>query len=325
MPKYVISGYIGFDNFGDEAICGVLTKYLKDNGLKDITVISLNPEKTSRLYGVKSCKMLGFLKPVLKSDILISGGGSLLQDITSLKSLLYYLAVIITALIFNKKVIIFAQGFTPFRTKTGEFLTKFVLKKCHKITVRDEVSKNLLEEMGIASELLSDPVLSLEIPKVSRHTGLGIQLRNCRAITDEFLYYLANEISTKFKHEEIKLLSLQDKIDLPVLEHFASILTAKGIIARIYMNMSVAEAIHEISELEYLIGMRFHSNLVAAKSGVKILGINYDIKVKTLSENIGFPSVGMFGCEVGKGIDSLLKVNPQNYALPQFTFPNLIV
>ena len=48
MPKYVISGYIGFDNFGDEAICGVLTKYLKDNGIKDITVISLNPEKTSR-------------------------------------------------------------------------------------------------------------------------------------------------------------------------------------------------------------------------------------------------------------------------------------
>ena len=91
------------------------------------------------------------------------------------------------------------------------------------------------------------------------------------------------------------------------------------------MNMSVAEAIHEISELEYLIGMRFHSNLIAAKSGVKILGINYDIKVKTLSEKTGFPSVGMFGCEVSKGIDALLEVNPENYTLPQFTFPNLIV
>ena len=30
MTKYVISGYIGFDNFGDEAIVKVLTSHLKN-------------------------------------------------------------------------------------------------------------------------------------------------------------------------------------------------------------------------------------------------------------------------------------------------------
>ena len=88
MTKYVISGYIGFDNFGDEAICGILTKYLKDKSAEKITVLSVNPEKTSRLYGVDSAPFLGFIKPILDSDVLISSGGSLLQDITSLKSLL---------------------------------------------------------------------------------------------------------------------------------------------------------------------------------------------------------------------------------------------
>ena len=63
MTKYVISGYIGFDNFGDEAIAEVLTSHLKENGAEKITVISSNPEKTSKLYGVDSCKMLDFLKP----------------------------------------------------------------------------------------------------------------------------------------------------------------------------------------------------------------------------------------------------------------------
>jgi polysaccharide pyruvyl transferase WcaK-like protein len=29
MTKYVVSGYIGFDNFGDEAIASVLAKHLK--------------------------------------------------------------------------------------------------------------------------------------------------------------------------------------------------------------------------------------------------------------------------------------------------------
>ena len=131
MTKFVISGYIGFDNFGDEAIAKVLTSYLKASGAEKITVLSSNPDKTANLYGVDSINFLKFLQPIIESDVLISGGGSLLQDITSLKSLIYYLAVITTALVLNKKVIIFAQGFTPFRTKIGKFFTKFLLQYCH--------------------------------------------------------------------------------------------------------------------------------------------------------------------------------------------------
>ena len=63
MTKYVVSGYIGFDNFGDEAIAGVLTNYLKKNGAEKITLISSNPEKTSKLYDVNSVGMLDFIKP----------------------------------------------------------------------------------------------------------------------------------------------------------------------------------------------------------------------------------------------------------------------
>jgi len=325
MTKYVISGYIGFDNFGDEAIAEILTKYLKDNNAEKITVISANPEKTSRLYGVESCKILDFIKPIKEADILISSGGSLLQDITSLKSLLYYLAVIMTAILFNKKVYIFAQGFTPFRTKIGGFLTKFVLKKCDKITVRDEKSQEFLSEMGISSELVHDPVFALETPKAERHEGVGIQLRKSMFLSDEFMYFLASEIADKFKNKEIKLFSLQDSVDIPVLEHFLSILTSKGIIARIYMNMSIQETIAELSKLEYLIGMRFHANLVAAKAGVKVLGINYDVKVKTLAESIGFPCINMFGCEVSNGLKDLIAANIHKYNIPMFTFPNLFV
>ena len=138
MTKYVVSGYIGFDNFGDEAIAGVLTNYLKKNCAEKITLISSNPEKTSKLYNVNSVGLLDFIKPIIESDVLISGGGSLLQDITSLKSLLYYLAIILFAKAMGKKVIIFAQGFTPFRTKIGKFLTAFDRNKDGKID-EDEV------------------------------------------------------------------------------------------------------------------------------------------------------------------------------------------
>ena len=80
------------------------------------------------------------------------------------------------------------------------------------------------------------------------------------------------------------------------------------------------EVIHEISQLEFLIAMRFHACLISAKSGVKTLGINYDKKVQNLSEDIGFPVINMFGCEVKNGINSLLEQITQNYRIPEFTF-----
>lgn len=45
MTKYIVSGYIGFDNFGDEAIAKVLVDRLKHEGAEKITLISSNPEK----------------------------------------------------------------------------------------------------------------------------------------------------------------------------------------------------------------------------------------------------------------------------------------
>ncbi len=319
MTKYVISGYIGFDNFGDEAICGVLTNYLKQNGAEQVTVISANPEKTSRLYGVESVPILDFIKPIRNADVLISGGGSLLQDVTSLRSLLYYIAVIMTALVYGKQVYIFAQGITPFRTIIGKLLAGFVLKRCHKITVRDRFSQEYLEKMGISSELIADPVFGLETPTVEKHEGVGIQLRGCSSVNDEFLNLLAENVARTFKNKEIKLFSLQDGLDLPVIERFTKIITGKGVIAKIYKEMSVPQVIKEISSLEYLIGMRFHANLVAAKAGVKILGLNYDIKIKNLAQSVGFPSINPYGCEVLDGIKELVAVNVHNYKIPEFT------
>ena len=64
MTKYVVSGYIGFDNFGDEAIARVLTDKLKSEGADKITLISSNPERTSKLHGVDACPMLKFFNSI---------------------------------------------------------------------------------------------------------------------------------------------------------------------------------------------------------------------------------------------------------------------
>ena len=97
MKNILVSGYIGFNNFGDEAIFYALSSHLKKLG-HNISVLCNNPEQTKNNYQVKTYhykKPLEIIKAVLKCNILISGGGSLLQNKTSNFSLFYYLFIIV--------------------------------------------------------------------------------------------------------------------------------------------------------------------------------------------------------------------------------------
>lgn len=304
--KYVVSGYIGFDNFGDEAIACVLSQKLKSEGAEKITLISSNPKKTASQLGVSSCGMFKFFHALLNSDILISGGGSLLQDVTSLKSLVYYLGVIYSALILRKKVQIYAQGIGPINSKIGQILTKFALKKAEKITVRDSKSQELLKSWGIDSELVKDPIFELELPNKQSKGTVGVQLRNFEGVNEEFLNKLAEEISKRFIDKKFEILSLQDSIDLEVCNHFADILKSKGLNNVIVLNkLSIKDVLDKISDLEYLIAMRFHANVVGIKAGVKTLAINYDPKVEKLALEYNLPLINLDDEDFSKQFDRL--------------------
>lgn len=293
MTKYVVSGYIGFDNFGDEAIARVLTDRLKKEGAEKITLISSNPEKTAKLHEVDSCGMFDFFKSIREADVLISGGGSLLQDVTSFKSLVYYLGVIFTALVLGKKVEIYSQGIGPIRSKFGRFLTCALLRHAAKISVRDKKSQEFLQNHGIKSELVQDPIFSLELPHKNKKGIAGIQLRDYPTLTDGFLNALADEVIKRFPDKKLQVISLQDSIDLDVCEKFVRILRKKDREenVEILSGLSINDVFEKISELEYLVGMRFHANVVAIKSGVKTLAINYDIKIKKLADEYNLPLI----------------------------------
>jgi len=160
--KIIISGYYGLKNFGDEAILQTLIDRLNSAYDKpEITVISKNPEYIKQTYKADSVYSFNFSEISRKmsgSDIFISGGGSLLQDVTSLMSLFYYLALILLAQIFKTRVYIFAQGIGPINNPFGRFLTGIILKNASLITVRDQNSSDFLSKLGVKSIQTTDPV-----------------------------------------------------------------------------------------------------------------------------------------------------------------------
>ena len=224
--KVILSGYFGFKNFGDEAILSVLLENLK-SVTSDITVITSNPEYTKSLHKeidcVKTFDMFNIAAKIIRSDILISGGGSLLQDVTSVKSLFYYLIIIFMGIFFGKKVIIFAQGIGPINSKFGQFLTKILLKHCSFVTVRDFGSAELLAKWNVKSQLVCDPIFSIPVKKCEKSRKIGVQLRAFAGLGEEFLNKLASDVAKNFSGYDIEIYSLQDDIDLNICTKFKRI------------------------------------------------------------------------------------------------------
>ena len=299
--KYCISGYYGFDNFGDETILKVLVENLKKID-SEITVFSSNPIKTSEKLNVNSVKsfdLKGIINVLKNSNCLISGGGSLLQDVTSKKSLIYYLGVIFLAQLFKKKTIIFAQGIGPINDKFLQKITKFLLKKCDYISVRDKKSLELLNSWNINANLCSDPVWNISLSQIEKSEKVGIQLRSFHSLTDDFLYNLAQNVNKKYSDKEILVLSLQNQLDMEFCNKFNDILKEinPSIKSKVVENTSNDEVINTISSLNTLIAMRYHACLIAIKSQVKLLPINYDIKVENLAKMFDLNSLSLSNFE----------------------------
>ena len=292
--RYIaISGYYGFENFGDEAILSVLAKELKSRG-HNVTVFSKNPRFTSAKLGVNSVytfSLKSIINTLKNCDVLISGGGSLLQDATSLKSLFYYLFVIFIAQFFKKDVVIFAQGIGPLKNPIGRFCTKELLKKCKYITVRDEKSLFLLRGWNLKPDLVSDPVWNIETkPKVSMNR-VGVQLRSWKNMPQKYLFALAREINKNFSDREIYIYSFQDALDSDICKHFNAQLQLVNpkIKTKFLPAMSIDETVQSFSNLDYVIAMRYHACLLALKYGIPTLALSYDEKVEKIAKRFNIP------------------------------------
>lgn len=300
--NFVISGYYGHDNFGDEAILSTLIAVLRKNFENPyITVISNKPKKTGTTHGVDSVykyDLFRILGKISSCDVFISGGGSLLQDKTSIKSLFYYLSLMFFAQKFNIKTFVYAQGIGPLKNKLSRLLTQKVLKKVDLITVRDKQSAKLLSAMGIDSTITADPVWAKEylyIEKEENKLNVGIQLRKWESLDETRLNALADAVIENFKgaNAVINLISLQSSRDTAVLKKLENILKSKdsGLNMRFLSDLTQEQVFSCISSLDYLIAMRYHAELAGLKYNVPVLALIYDPKVKNLAQEADIPYV----------------------------------
>ncbi len=296
MKKVLVSGYIGFNNFGDEAIFLALSTHLKQLGY-EISVLCNNKKEVKKKYNVKTYnykKPAQILKAIMNCDILISGGGSLLQNKTSNLSLFYYLFIILIAKLFFKKTIIFAQGIEPIKGKVQTLITKNILKTTDFISVRDKNSFNLLKNWGLSPMLVSDPVYSIvqNIEICNEKKDIIVQLRDFKGMDDIFLENLANAIKkANQNNEKINVFSFQDEIDEKICKKFIEILKKYNIKAEYISNKSINETIEIVNRAKYMISTRLHGVLISHALKTKTFALIYDKKIETIANELNIENI----------------------------------
>lgn len=311
MSKIVLSGYYGFNNSGDETILyAIISMFHKIDPALEITVLSNEPEKTARLYNVRAVsrwKLVQVLRAVSGCDLLISGGGSLLQDVSSVNSPLYYLAIIFLARLLGKPVQIFAQGIGPLTNKRNRRLAAWILNRVNAITVREIRSKTELASIGVTLpiEVTADPVLGLNSDNIDKEIGRSILTRNEFSFTEEdkklgvfirswgddsFIIELAEALDN-FAGQgwKIAFVPMQFPRDITVAKETAKLMHSEVVILK--EMYSPEETLAIIQHFDVILGMRLHALIDAAVMGKPIVGLSYDPKIDRFLDQLGQASL----------------------------------
>lgn len=323
VARVAISGYYGFDNSGDEAVLqSILTALEKEGqreGLRVVPVVlSADPTATERRYGVESAHRMRFgeLREAIHTcDALISGGGSLLQDATGVKTIPYYLGVLKLAQWMDKPTYIYAQGVGPVQRRVFHPMIRRVLNRCDLVTVRDETSAALLRRMGVNHDVLvvPDPVLGLpwfdegkpDLPpekEKERLPVVGVAIRFWRDDRRELKDLAAGlNLLAERRPMRIRFLPMHPPGDI---EASAYVMERLSPAAREHAEVAEpAEAPLEMAEqvagCDLLIAMRLHALIYAATQRVPLIGISYDPKIDVFLDRL---------CETPAG--SVDKVDP---------------
>ncbi|MCL5104020.1 MAG: polysaccharide pyruvyl transferase CsaB [Armatimonadetes bacterium] len=294
--RIVISGYYGFGNTGDEAVLAGILATFKQVGIDaEVTVLSADPARTMaehpNVISIHRYSPAALIKAIHGADLLISGGGSLFQDVTSARSVRYYLFVLQLAHLLGRKSMIYAQGVGPLVRPGIRSAVARTLNRVSVITVRDPESKALLEEIDVKRppvRLSADPSFMIEpdldtADRIIDEAGLtgkpviGVSLRPWKE-TGQWLRHATRGIEEACAQLGVTpaIIPMQEAEDVPMCETIKGGVTLRG-----GGRPRVIKGI--ISRCGLVVGMRLHALILATGEGVPFVPIVYDPKVASFA------------------------------------------
>jgi len=302
MSDIIISGYYGLGNSGDEALLKSIVSDLKSiNPDITITALSGNAKLTKELYGIKTVNrfnILSIVREFRSARLLLSGGGTLIQDATSTKSLLYYLGIILLAKKMGLKTMLYANGMGPISEKNLKRV-RSVLDTVELITLRENVSLEEIKRCNITKPevcVTADPAFNL-VPspqstaeKILSEHGIGseeqiiaVSVRDCKNLPDNFECEMAHALDNIASQGYLPIfIPMQLRQDLDLSLRIAGKMKQHSRV--IDCELAVCDMLSLIGRCSIVCGMRLHMLIFASVMNIPLAGIAYDPKIRGFME-----------------------------------------
>lgn len=309
--RVVMSGYYGFSNAGDDAILDAIQQAVSSaSGDIALTVLSNDPALTRRQFGLHAIPRFHIWKvfsALRRCDALLSGGGSLLQDTTSTRSLLYYLSVIRCAEWLGKPVMLYANGIGPVRRPANRQRVKKAVARADLVTLRDHSSAKELVEMGVTRpdlHVTADPVFHLSPAAPERgmellqQAGLApgtpfvaVSVRDWPD-TGAFCKELARLCDHLHQAHglEVLFLLMQPKRDRDTTLQVQALMKEPSLL--LDAPCTPRELMAVLGQAKLCLAMRLHTLIFAARMAVPSMGLVYDPKVDSYLRELSLPAAG---------------------------------
>ncbi|MEK6968149.1 MAG: polysaccharide pyruvyl transferase family protein [Nanoarchaeota archaeon] len=271
------------------------------------------------------------LRSYEKSDLVVAcGGGYLLttRKFDILGAILFahdfYLATL-----FSKPIVLYNQSIGPFGSRFHLPLLKMFLKPAKIILCREAITYHRLEKEGLKNIVLAADVAFLLKPKKEEFAELRINALN---IGISVRKWVNPKRQKKYENEIRKFIEMtvqknpeavfyfmpqviydvNDDNDLPITRSIIAGLSSKikKNAINIERDLNPSVLMHYISQMDFFIGTRMHSNIFALACGVKTIAIAYEPKSLGVMNGLGLQEyvIGMWeltAAELQKKFDKL--------------------
>ena len=169
MRRVLVAGWVGSTNLGDELVLAGVRRLVLDalgTGVR-IAAVSVAPTTTRRTHGIAAIdhRRLDLIAAAARSaDLVVLGGGGLVQDETSPFNLPYHLSRVWAAQRAGTPWVGLALGVGRLDTRPGRRLATS-LRHAVAVTVRDAPSLALLDDLEVPARLAADAVVHLASPE----------------------------------------------------------------------------------------------------------------------------------------------------------------
>lgn len=291
----------------------------------EMRVVAGSPERLMRhlgLTGVSKLDMNAVKNAINECDALVFPGGSIFQDVTSVRSVAYYSGMVKEAKKAGKKVVMLGQGVGPLNRFLGKRLAASAFSAADVIAVRDPDSVNALKALGtrVTPRVTADCAFLLPEPHMADNSSsFGVAGMKTVGISARPWGKDKNKTVVKVFGDLVKILSekgyvpvmvpMDDTEDTAIVNSIAKLHGGK--VPELKGITTPAQLQQRLARMEAVIAMRLHTGILATTVGVPPYMVSYDPKVTAFANVLGYsapPNMqGITADRIFNGFQSFIK------------------